>query len=815
MIRFAFFILCTAVTHSVIVGQSTISGKVTDGETGNGLAGVNIRIEGSTLGASSRAGGRFEIRNVPAGKYKITATHIGYESMTVDVLVNDEDVTVDFALNEGSIAGEELVFTASRKVEKITDAPATINVVNSQSVDQYTGNPGELLARTKGVDYIRSGVLGTGINVRGFNSAFNPKNLQMNDTRLSTLIATGLPMGPLATTVKEDIERMEVVLGPAAALYGPNAHNGLVNTISKDPRQFPGTTFVIGGGSQSVQTGRFRTAHVLNDKVAFKATGEFTRGTDIKYMDSVYISGVAYPELELDRDFDALRGEASAYYTILPDHDMIVTFGGSNSNYLSVTNAGRNQIKDWQIYFLQGRYVSPHLFAQLYHTWSKTDKTYAINQRTQNYQNLLLNGYTEQGARDSSFSYQKAGAFVLPRGAIFKDNSARWNAEVQYNNTLNQLHYIVGAQYQKDIADSKGTYLLDAPGIYLEQFGGYAQLEHPIAETGMRVIVAARGDHHELYGFNFIPKAALTYSNPVGTFRVTYGKGIAAPTILNLNGNLFGGLILGNGEGFTRGDGSKVKKLEVETIQTFEVGYKGVFHQKLFVDVNGYYNMSENFISPLVNIASASNPITHRGGTPMSQVVPGTPASGSTFLLTYLNYGEVNTFGADIGLNYYVSKDINVTLNYSFFDFDFDKKDTLRNDGNKDNRIDQADISLNAPKHKIGLGVNARRDKFFGSLFLRWVDEYDFFSGINVASKEHSSVTYGGSPVLEDARVGRDFNEGPLGGFVNIDLSLGYHITQQLTISATVVNLFDSEVREFVASPAIGRLISTELKYTF
>jgi iron complex outermembrane receptor protein len=258
-----------------------------------------------------------------------------------------------------------------------------------------------------------------------------------------------------------------------------------------------------------------------------------------------------------------------------------------------------------------------------------------------------------------------------------------------------------------------------------------------------------------------------------------------------------------------------VKKLEVETIQTFEVGYKGVFRQKLFVDVNGYYNMSENFISPLVNIASAANPITHRGNTPMSQVVPGTPASGSTFLLTYLNYGEVNTFGADIGLNYYVNNDINVTLNYSFFDFDFDKKDTLRNDGNKDNRIDQADISLNAPKHKIGLGVNARRDKLFGSLFLRWVDEYDFFSGINVASEEHSSVIYGGSPVLENARVGRDFNEGPLGGYVNIDFSLGYHITSQLTISATVVNLFDGEVREFVASPAIGRLISTELKYTF
>ncbi|MBK9337180.1 MAG: TonB-dependent receptor plug domain-containing protein [Lewinellaceae bacterium] len=71
---------------------------------------------------------------------------------------------------------------------------------------------------------------------RGFNSAFNPKNLQINDGRFSSLIATGLPLGALGTTVKEDIERIEVILGPSSALYGPNAHNGLLNTITKDPR---------------------------------------------------------------------------------------------------------------------------------------------------------------------------------------------------------------------------------------------------------------------------------------------------------------------------------------------------------------------------------------------------------------------------------------------------------------------------------------------------------------------------------------------------------------------------------------------------
>ncbi|MDX2301257.1 MAG: TonB-dependent receptor [Microscillaceae bacterium] len=55
-------------------------------------------------------------------------------------------------------------------------------------------------------------------------------------------------------------------------------------------------------------------------------------------------------------------------------------------------------------------------------------------------------------------------------------------------------------------------------------------------------------------------------------------------------------------------------------------------------------------------------------------------------------------------------------------------------------------------------------------------------------------------------------SSGPLGGFVNVDISAGYRFNNGLQLSGQIVNLFDSEVREFVASPAIGRLYSVELK---
>ncbi len=443
-----------------------------------------------------------------------------------------------------------------------------------------------------------------------------------------------------------------------------------------------------------------------------------------------------------------------------------------------------------------------------------------MNQRTQNYWSFKNAGFSEAEALSRSLHQFWAGTsptagVALNREANFKDNSRRLNAEAQYNNTWSGFTVIAGAQYQQDVADSKHTYLFDQKGVIdLYQYGFYGQVEKSFGASGVKVTLAARADDHELYGFNFIPKGGLLYSNATGTWRVTYGKGIAAPTILNLSANIFGGLLLGNGEGFTLSDGTKIPALEVETIQTLETGYKGIFGRKLYLDANAYYNFSENFISPTINIATNGRRVTHRGNLSMSEVVPGTPATGSTFVLTYLNFGKVNTYGFDLGLNYYLNDYVNLVLNYSFFDFKLDKKD-LKNDGNKNGVVDQNDLAINTPKHKLSAGLGLSRAKYFGNLFVRWVDEYDFFSGINIAAKTNRSLLYSGRPVVENARVFRDFNEGPLGGFVNVDLSAGYRINPNVSIAGHVTNLFDSEVREFVASPAIGRLFSTELKLNF
>ena len=70
----------------------------------------------------------------------------------------------------------------------------------------------------------------------------------------------------------------------------------------------------------------------------------------------------------------------------------------------------------------------------------------------------------------------------------------------------------------------------------------------------------------------------------------------------------------------------------------------------------------------------------------------------------------------------------------------------------------------------------------------------------------------GVNEIVENARVGRTWNYGPLGGFV-VDANIGYSLNDNVSLGVNVTNLFDTDMREFVASPAIGRLISFELKY--
>ena len=388
MNRYRLLLLMLGLTLTGWAQTGRITGNITDQATRQRLAGATVVIKGTAVGATSDNEGKFTVGNVPTGQQTVVVSFVGYALAERTVTLSaDSDVKVDITLSEAINTVQDVVVLASRRAEKITEAPATISVISSRDLDRLPSfNPGELASKLQGVEFVRTGVNGVGINARGFNNAFNAKILAMTDGRNSMMAGgSGLPAGIMNTVIKEDIDRIEVVLGPNSALYGPNAHNGIVNTITKDPRRFQGTTVAINAGNQSVFSARIRHAQVINNRFAFKVTGEFTRGQDFAFNDSVYVGNGSFygpvravPERVKTFDFKHIRGEAALYYQIRPATDLIISYGGSINDFLAVNNVGRNQIVDWKFSYLQAWYVSPRLFGTLYYTWTNVGDSYGI-----------------------------------------------------------------------------------------------------------------------------------------------------------------------------------------------------------------------------------------------------------------------------------------------------------------------------------------------------------------------------------------------------------------------------------------------------
>ena len=182
---------------------------------------------------------------------------------------------------------DEVVVSGSRTLEKITESPASIDLIDGAQFENFRGSPEELFALQKGVDFARIGNFLGSISIRGFNSAFNQKMLLLDDNRIAN-IRIRTPVGPMSPFVKEDIERVEIVLGPSSALYGPNCLNGLFYTVSKSPFDYPGTDVVLGAGSNELLNVRMRHAHKINNKWAYKITFEYLSGVEEDFTDSVY-----------------------------------------------------------------------------------------------------------------------------------------------------------------------------------------------------------------------------------------------------------------------------------------------------------------------------------------------------------------------------------------------------------------------------------------------------------------------------------------------------------------------------------------------
>ncbi|HEX6848179.1 MAG TPA: TonB-dependent receptor [Chitinophagaceae bacterium] len=826
----------------------SVQGKVIDWQTREALQNATIFIKGTKRSTLTDKEGHFVINKISPGRVSLIISYVGYKDTEILVIITGGD-TFDINII-GLLAdpkeGNDVVVSASKRAEKITDAPASIRVIGKKELDEFAGsNVFELAAYHQGVEFVRSGIDYVALNARGFNRAANNKILQIVDNRIAmTTISIGLPTYNYSTVNKEDVDRIEVVLGPQAALYGPNAHNAIFNTIMKDPRKSRGTTVAISGGNRFQFSGRLRHAAKINDKWAYKLTGEYVTGNDFQFYDSVYAGNqppglnpyygpaITIPERNVNFDFRRIRGEAHVYYSLTQKADVIISGGTSDNNSLGVANGGRNQMQGVRYGFLQARFVHKNFFATIYNTWGSLRTSYSIASYTTDYWNRTHSTITNCDLFPDScyLPPEEAEKNALRPGNTFKEINQRLNAEAQYNYYFENagLFLIAGISYQKEKPKTFGYSLVDKDQrIYVTQAGGVVQLEKKLP-WDLRLIGAARFDNHSNFGNFFSPKLALTKSIGENNVRMTWARAYSMPSIFfqyaNADGFFFGNgpgvKYKTNGPGFSDPATEKVTTpLKPEENNTWEIGYKGTIEKKIFIDINGYYGINKNFLSPPQPVAGRAIAV---GKFPVSPAFPGSVTNDTlndALFTTFFNYGDVKAYGVDIGLNYSFNKIINLALRYSWFDSDI-TKDNLKNDANSDGYVSSDEKSLNAPRHR-GVAIvsfqNLYKQKLYASIAARFTESYDFYSGSQIGTANgkgsQGKIYWGDDPVTGTPRYYiKNFDWGPLGGFVIIDLGAGYKLNDMIKMNMNITNLFNVKQREFVGSPYIGRLICFELK---
>ena len=232
------YLLLFLISTSIIIGQSgSIKGVVTDLDNGDPLIGANIVIDGTTMGAATDMEGLYRISTVPAGEHLLKITYIGYEikEQTVTVTANEE-LIVDVLLASETIQMQTYVVTASRKRERVEDAPAAISVITEKDIRRESNtNLGDYMKTVKGLEFTQSGIDSYNLSARGFNTSFSSRLLTLTDGRMANVPSLRLIAYNVIPVSFEDVKQIEVVLGPSSALYGPNAYTGVLNIITSSP----------------------------------------------------------------------------------------------------------------------------------------------------------------------------------------------------------------------------------------------------------------------------------------------------------------------------------------------------------------------------------------------------------------------------------------------------------------------------------------------------------------------------------------------------------------------------------------------------
>ena len=514
--------------------QGTLSGRATNALDGTAISEAQIQVLGSEVsaGALSDDQGNYSIA-LAAGRYDVVVTIVGYRATRFDnVRVSSgATTTLNMELLTQAQVLDPIVVTASRgTLQKSTEAIATVHRVSSVEIaERPAAGLVEHLRSTPGVDIITYGLQASNVTVRGFNNIFSGALHMLTDHRLAGVPSLRVNLMHFIPSNSDDVDRMEVVLGPGSALYGPNTANGVVHILTKSPLESQGTTVTVGGGGHSLFQSSFRSAFLLSDDFGFKVSGQYLSGDEWEFNDPTEAAnraaatanpascladkafrGVtgAGAQMACDRigirDFSIERYgiEARADWRFSDDGTFVATYGQNNSSGVELTGLGAGQTKDWIYEFYQARVNVDRFFAQAYLNTSDA-----------------------------------GGSYLLSSGVPLVDRSKLAVGQIQHGFDVadGRQDFTYGFDFfgTRPATDGKinGIYETDDA---MDEWGVYLQSKTSLSDK-VDLILAGRLDSHSILPSNvFSPRAGIVVRpTEEQSFRFAYNRAYSSPSSLN------------------------------------------------------------------------------------------------------------------------------------------------------------------------------------------------------------------------------------------------------------------------------------------
>ena len=521
-----------------VYSQTQVSGSVMDADNMEPIPGVNVIIDDTNIGTVTDFDGNFVINTSQDAPLTLVISYVGYSAQRVNVTSSGQDINVSLTAGQNL---EEVVISASRRAQKITEAPASVSVISAREIENsaQVAEPSRILVSVPGVQIQQQTANSLNIEMRAGSGVFGTSTYIMRDNRGLITPAAGTFFSFQQGLSNLDLASVEVVRGAAGVLYGPGVTSGVVHFRSKSPIDYTGNSASFWGGEMNTFGSEFRIARANDDKTfGWKINARVNSGDDFTYDDEASlaanvggIKSIIRQPVITNMAVDPLLSQSG---------DVLYDFTGGNAiidNYSNIaidTNLEWRPSEDTNYQVSAGMTNGGGLFFQDLGIGYADGSTYwgQVQATMGNWYAQAFVDHNDGGGTDNpTFLYGTGLRQVAERTTV--------EAQIQYNFDMPWLfdsEWTVGYDYRD--TDSNSDYTLWGRNEDTDDYitnGFYGQGTLTMSEK-VDLVVAGRYDQASFISAGeFAPRAALVYKpSEKTTWRLAYNKALSGPSALQM-----------------------------------------------------------------------------------------------------------------------------------------------------------------------------------------------------------------------------------------------------------------------------------------